>query len=235
MASALRAEISELEDGEPLGSEEELVKRMGVSRPTFRLAAKLMQQEQILTIRRGPGGGFFSKKPTTKAVAHMAAVFLQGRHVTLKQVMLAFWPLFVDIARWAVQQPDSTLLPLKAFLASERAKPNDNSYTIAEYLSSESAFHHIYPALGGNAVTELFYRTCFDFSATLQHETIYNDLERVLAYRAMRTRLCEAILARDGKLATVFAARLNEALINDLQFVRGHAGRASIVLKPAEH
>jgi len=44
-AHALREDILAREDGELLGSEDELMERLGVSRPTLRQAARLLEHE----------------------------------------------------------------------------------------------------------------------------------------------------------------------------------------------
>ena len=45
------------ESGRFLGSEDELLLRFGVSRPTLRQAAKMVANDRLITVRRGTGGG----------------------------------------------------------------------------------------------------------------------------------------------------------------------------------
>ncbi|MGD9542120.1 MAG: GntR family transcriptional regulator, partial [Methylocystis sp.] len=98
-ARQLRTRALTLQDGEFMGSEDELVAALGVSRPTFRQAAKLVEQEQLMRIRRGVGGGFFAMRPSSKAVAHTTAVYLQARQSTLQDAIEASRPLFAEAAR----------------------------------------------------------------------------------------------------------------------------------------
>ena len=69
IAKALRIESLNSDEGTLLGSEEDMLSRHKVSRPTFRQAAALVAQEQLLTIRRGVGGGYFVTRPKPEAVA----------------------------------------------------------------------------------------------------------------------------------------------------------------------
>jgi len=79
----LRQECIQREPGTLLGQEEELLRRMGISRPTLRQAAALLGQEQLMNVRRGPGGGYFTTRPDISAVVHMAAIWLQLEHVAI--------------------------------------------------------------------------------------------------------------------------------------------------------
>lgn len=72
IARALRNDALRKPEGSLIGSEEELVERYGVSRPTLRQAASLVAQEQLVHVRRGVGGGYFTRRPDSHSVAHMA-------------------------------------------------------------------------------------------------------------------------------------------------------------------
>src|SRR5579875_2092955 len=65
-------------DGVFVGSEDTLQARLGVSRPTLRQVARILESEQLLTVRRGVTGGFFSRKPSAQVVADMASVYLRS-------------------------------------------------------------------------------------------------------------------------------------------------------------
>ena len=106
---ALREEVLGRPDGAFLGSESTLMSLLGVSRPTFRQAAKLVEQEQLLTIRRGVGGGFFARQPSTRGVAHVAAVYLLSRKATMEDAIRAARPLFAQTARLGARRRDPVL------------------------------------------------------------------------------------------------------------------------------
>jgi DNA-binding FadR family transcriptional regulator len=65
-----------LEPGHLLGSEPELIERYGVSRAVFREAVRLLEHQQIATMRRGPGGGLFVAAPSPAAVSDVVALYL---------------------------------------------------------------------------------------------------------------------------------------------------------------
>ncbi|WP_148648564.1 FadR/GntR family transcriptional regulator [Sphingobium baderi] len=82
-AAGLRKLSLAAADGDFLGSETELLQLLGVSRPTFRQAARLVAHDQLVEIRMGPHGGCYARRPNGDSVVRSAAMFLHLRHATL--------------------------------------------------------------------------------------------------------------------------------------------------------
>ena len=96
---ALRKRILAVAGGEVfLGSEEQLIEALGVSRPTFRQAARLLEHELLLKIKRGIHGGFFAQPPSASAVSRMAAIYLNAQGTTLQQISAATSPVVEEAA-----------------------------------------------------------------------------------------------------------------------------------------
>jgi GntR family transcriptional regulator, transcriptional repressor for pyruvate dehydrogenase complex len=112
VADELRDVILATAPGQLLGSEDELVARYGVSRPTFRQAARILQAEGLLEVRRGVGGGLFAHPPTPGSVARTLSVLLRHRHMTFPDIAGSIQALTGELARQAAAQPR----------ANERAK-----------------------------------------------------------------------------------------------------------------
>jgi DNA-binding FadR family transcriptional regulator len=211
-AEELRRTIITRPDGEFLGSESDLVARLGISRPTFRQAAKLVEQEQLLVIKRGVGGGFFARQPSTTAVAHVAAVYLHARKATIEDAIRSAKPIFAEIARAAAKRADpATYANLASFLAQERNAPTD----IRAFLRAERDFLTIFAAASGNPVLELYALVLMDFAATFVADSVFSrNADRVPAYRAIRTQLIQAILGGDEEVATVLSHRRSDMIIS---------------------
>ncbi len=108
-ADILREEIlNHSEDGEEwlLGSEDDMIKMLGVSRPTLRQAARMLEQEQLLVVRRGIGGGLFGRRPTAEAVSHTASVYLRSQGATYRDLISTQLLLGTEAARHAAKNPD---------------------------------------------------------------------------------------------------------------------------------
>src|SRR5277367_3461355 len=75
--------------GEVLGSQSELIARYGVSRAVFREAVRLVENQQVARMRRGPGGGLVVTEPTVEAIIDAAVLYLHRVGATLDEVFEA--------------------------------------------------------------------------------------------------------------------------------------------------
>jgi DNA-binding FadR family transcriptional regulator len=74
---------------EVLGSQAELIERYGVSRAVFREAVRLVENQQIAFMRRGPGGGLVVTEPTVDAIIDAAVLYLHRANTRLEEVFEA--------------------------------------------------------------------------------------------------------------------------------------------------
>jgi DNA-binding FadR family transcriptional regulator len=208
-ADALRRDAIDRADGELLGAEEDLIRRYGVSRPTLRQAAALVAQENLLRVKRGVGGGYFASRPDTKAVAHMAAIYLRTRHTRVSEVISAVAPIRIELAKLAAAGDNAAAREeMRRFLEKEREASADQ-LRYRDFLRSEREFGRILEEMSGNQVISLFLEILYDFSSMLgRTEDIYvNRPDRVEEYREKRNRLAEALVEGDQELAVVAAKR----------------------------
>ena len=75
--------------GQVLGSQAELIERYGVSRAVFREAVRLVENQQIAFMRRGPGGGLVVTEPTVDAIIDAAVLYLHRANTRLEEVFEA--------------------------------------------------------------------------------------------------------------------------------------------------
>jgi GntR family transcriptional regulator, transcriptional repressor for pyruvate dehydrogenase complex len=115
-ASAIRDDIMAIaEDGAFLGSEDDLLARYGVSRPTLRQAVRIVEHEQLITVKRGVNGGFFTRLPTSEAVARVASVFLRLNGVDLLDLLRTVQVLTPALAGMACAAPRSERVAFRAW------------------------------------------------------------------------------------------------------------------------
>ena len=90
--------------GEVLGSQSELIERYGVSRAVFREAVRLVENQQVATMRRGPGGGLVVTEPTVDAIIDAAVLYLHRANTRLDEVFEARIVLEVIAAELATER-----------------------------------------------------------------------------------------------------------------------------------
>jgi len=101
VVAKLRSVALSCSEGHRLGNEEDLLSLLGVSRPTFRQAARIVQHERLIASKRGVGGGFYVTRPPVEDAVQAPAILLQLQSISLEQVVeAAEWPL-AEAARLA--------------------------------------------------------------------------------------------------------------------------------------
>lgn len=199
----LRADAKEHEEGMPIGSEEELISRYGVSRPTLRQAAALVTQEQLIKVRRGTMGGYFATRPTASAVSHMAAIYLQARGTGLDEMLASVERIRRDMVHLAAGSRDSEAkAELVHFLdADEAAQAGD--YSLEDFVRAERTYALLLGRLCGSEILNLFLQILLDLIGMPEPEQrpVLSTPSRVDAAARRRGRVIQAILAGDGDAA----------------------------------
>lgn len=213
-AKELRIFALSKEDGEFLGSEEDMIERLGVSRPTLRQASARVVQENLVSIKRGVGGGYFAARPGSLSVSRMAALYLMSRNAGLSETTAAMEPLRAELAKRAARNKDPELrAKLKQFVeeetrADEHGEDTDG-HGYREFLRSEREFGVILGKMSKNAVLTLLLEILYDFTAQLRREqdVLINRPDRVETYRKLRLKLAHAILDGDVEMAELASHR----------------------------
>jgi DNA-binding FadR family transcriptional regulator len=91
VARQLRRQIvrGDLQAGDSLPSEANLMTQFGVSRPTLREAFRVLESESLISVRRGAHGGARVHSPDGQVAARNAALVLEYRGTTLADLYQA--------------------------------------------------------------------------------------------------------------------------------------------------
>lgn len=220
VADAMRAEILGRASGDSyLGREDELVERYGVSKPTFRQAAKLLEHERILVIRRGPGGGFFAQPPTERMVAHMAAMVLSARRATLRQVAQVAAPLTVETIRMLAGNRDPQLRRRVA----EYVQANAGFENLPDHRQRGRViadFERLIADLAGNPALHLFVETIRTITRDPAYAGFQISKVQTAEVAACYRQLAQLIGEGEPEMATIVARRYVGMLVEWLPDVR---------------
>lgn len=189
-----------------LGSEKDLLDRIGVSRPTLRQAAKLLMHENLLIIRRGVGGGFFSQAPSGEAVSRAAAFYLNMRHTTLRQIRDAMAPLQTEAARLLALHVDAEVRGrLRQFVArfDDPAVPEAERHPLRRTL----AFELLLGQLCGNPAIWLAIKVMRDLVRDARYGHFQMTQERAIAFEQFQRRLADAVADGDAEVSMLICRR----------------------------
>jgi GntR family transcriptional repressor for pyruvate dehydrogenase complex len=150
IADELRRAIiaGELDEGDSLGHEPELIARFGVSRPSLREALRILEAEGLITVVRGVLGGVVVHRPDHRHAARTAALVLQYRNVSLADVFEARTILEPAAVRLLAQGRGrgEAARRLRALIAEEEAVIGDP----AAFGEANARFHEGLVGLAGN-------------------------------------------------------------------------------------
>ena len=97
LASRTARELANLslaaDPGAYLGAEDDLLGRFGISRPTLRQAAKIVERDRLISVRRGTKGGYFAERPDARDAIQSLARFLRIKGATLADVIHVVRPV----------------------------------------------------------------------------------------------------------------------------------------------
>ena len=206
-AHALRSRIAASSDGEFLGSEDALLTLFGVSRPTFRQAAKILENENILSIKRGVGGGYFARSPSIDTVAHITSVYLNFQSANTSHVYGTTWTLYIETARRSARNTDEKQ---RCRLSAYRYDGNEVPglcESIEHFMEVDEQFSRQFSSLADNPITELFLNIVYDFCSETTGRIYAGRPDRMARWIEARNKLIDQVIEGNPEEAVLAAKR----------------------------
>jgi DNA-binding FadR family transcriptional regulator len=213
-----------LRPGDRIGTEHELSREFGVSRPTLREGLRRLAGSHLIRVRKGRAGGVFvDNTPNVGIGRHVSeaiAAMLECESVTLCELLEARMLLEVPLAGLAAERADeASIAPLIEAIDDARGRdPAGDVFRLAD-----ARFHQAIAEIAGNDLLLTFTSWILDvLQPSLiehlgpaidgeliigQHQTIMRAIrrhQRTGAERAMRRHIeymSELLRARDGSPA----------------------------------
>ena len=200
VASDMRHKIlsGELEVGQSI-REVELIEQYQISRPTMREAIRLLESEQLLTIRRGSHSGARVRLPDASLAVRSMTVLLHMRGATLGDIYVARSIFEPPAARLTAQcASDEEIESLRATLDEEleAIATEGSAFPLVAW-----RFHTQLVELSGNATLAVMANALEQISQRHAQQVVASSTEREewmrIAERAHR-KLVRLIATRDG-------------------------------------
>ena len=100
-----------------IGSLPDLAKELGVGIVTVQQAARVLEHEGFLQVRRGPGGGYYGTRPAAEGLSRAISGFLALHHAAHPEAIDIITLLDCELMAAAARATDETLLKKLARLA----------------------------------------------------------------------------------------------------------------------
>ena len=207
-ARALSRLSMECEDGDFLGAEDELLARLGVSRPTLRQAAKIAENDRLISIRRGIKGGFYAARPDAADAIRTLTRYLRLKGGTLQHI-LALNRLVSEEAAGLAARCDDPGLRARLDGFAGRIDGNDSPNAL---IYAEGELANLVAAMSGNPAIELVMAIGFSFGMEEHKTGLFRDPAQREQTRKMQYELCRAILAGDAEVAGLLMRRRSAAI-----------------------
>lgn len=190
-------------DGDFLGAEDELLGRLGVSRPTLRQAAKIVENDRLISVRRGVRGGFYAVRPDAADAIRTLTRYLRLRGATLSHILTVSRFISEEAADLAAGCVDGALRArLERFLGAI-----DGSDTPGALIRAETELAGLIAEMSGNPAIELVMAIGYSFGLEEEGVAIFRDPAQRDQARKLQRELCRAILDGDGEIARVIMRR----------------------------
>jgi GntR family transcriptional regulator, transcriptional repressor for pyruvate dehydrogenase complex len=177
--------------GSHLGAEDDLIARFGVSRPTLRQAAKLVERDRLISIRRGAQGGYYAERPDARDAIQSLARFLRMRGANLGHVIQVTRPVSEEAAVAAARHRSAAdVEALQVFVATIDARDTPRELIAAE--------------------VEMVLEIGYSFGLDERGSDLYADPDRRARTRAMQRSLCQAIIDGDADIARLMMRRRSD-------------------------
>lgn len=191
------------EKGAFLGSEDELIERIGVSRPTLRQAARIAENDRLVEIRRGTKGGLYAARPEAADAIRQLARYLRLRGATIGDVRMVNRLVSEEAAELAARCADEDLRARLADLMATIEEADDPRAVIR----LENKLAALIAEMSGNPAIELVMAIGYTFGMAEQGLQLFGEADQRRQLRALQTELCRAILNRDPEIARVMMRR----------------------------
>ena len=153
----LYVERNGLKPGDRIGTEHELAREFGVSRPTLREALRLLAGSHLIRVNQGRAGGIFVANTANESmgrnVSEAIATMLATESVSLQDLLEARIYLEVPLAGLAAENAtEETVRELEAAIAAAEG----NHPATEEFSRADGHFHQVLAKTAGNELMMAF-------------------------------------------------------------------------------
>jgi DNA-binding FadR family transcriptional regulator len=210
VADHFRAQIvkGELNEGDFLPPEGQLMTNLGISRPTLREAFRILEAENLISVVRGSRTGAKVHRPSTELVSRYAGYVLQSIGATVADLYQARLAIEPQVVRWLATKPDrhqigrlrAEIERLRVLLVADR--PDD-------FLEAVNEFHAALVDVTGTKTLTFINQLLLNLLARHQHDYIHRHPAE---HEVRRKGLLAALKSYEKLVDLIEGERVEEAV-----------------------
>lgn len=208
-AERLRDLLFAVPAGTRLGALPELARKFGVGIVTVQQAARILEHEGLLEVRRGPGGGYYGTRPDDAALERAVAAYMRVHPTSFDEAANITSLLFSELVPAAAECRDEPLRDALRGLAESIEGRNSE----AERGAFEEEFQDLLFRMVDRPLFEVLTRVTLRFATTRGTPLIHHSRAGITEWKAGRHRIIAAILDQDAELARFEADRSNRRAV----------------------
>ncbi|MDB5723262.1 MAG: GntR family transcriptional regulator [Novosphingobium sp.] len=208
-ADRLRDKVFARAPQERIGSLPDLAKGFGVGIVTVQQAARILEHEGLLEVRRGPGGGYYGARPDAAALERAIGVFMRLHPSSFEEALDITSLLFTELAAAAARCADDSLREELRALAGRI----DDSETQPQRGAFEAEFQDLLFRMVKRPLFEVLTRVTLGFAVSQASQLLDPTAFGTVHWSAGRHRIVTAILRQDPELARFEADRSNRRAV----------------------
>ncbi|CAN7454611.1 FCD domain-containing protein [Phenylobacterium sp. LjRoot225] len=202
-----------------IGSLTDIARELGVGVVTVQQAARILEHEGLLQVRRGPGGGYYGKRPTEASLERSIAGYLRVDSARFRELFEMTSLLECELAPAAARSRDADLKTRLERVLAMLAR----SDTIESQLAVEEALHDVLFRMADHPLMGLLGRVTMSVYKASPAPSMFLDQDGIDAWRAGRRRIVDAIQSGDEDLARFETVRYRQDLLVRLRRLHGEA------------
>ncbi|MFT4047838.1 MAG: GntR family transcriptional regulator [Solimonas sp.] len=212
-AARLRDRVLAVEPDTQIGSLPEIAQALGVGIVTVQQAARILEHEGLLTVRRGPGGGYYGKRPDAEALQRSLAAYLRVHGLGYRDGLEMSLLLDCEIIPAAARCRDATLRDAMSGLLAGV----DDCDGVEHRAALETKLRNLLHRMAAHPLAEFLLRVTASFyraePASDTHDPVFATPEAVAIWKTGKRRMMQAIADGDEERAQFEAERYRKQVL----------------------
>jgi GntR family transcriptional repressor for pyruvate dehydrogenase complex len=212
-AAKLRDLVLAREVGTNLGSLKDVAQMLGVGIVTLQQAARILEHEGLLSVRRGPGGGYYGTRPDESALERGFAAYLRVHGFSYRESLQLLALLDCELMPAAARCRDESLLKAMRELRDSVERCDTPELRV----QLETELRRTLFKMVSQPLIEFVVRVTGRLYTHPRGVMLFGGEDGVRVWKQGRARIFDAILKHDEELARFEAERYRKEVLTRLE------------------